>query len=354
MSADHRPPTQDGRLRYSGDEDPGIRRRGKTRFRYVDETGAPIRDRRTLQRIRGLAVPPAWTEVWICRDPRGHLQATGRDARGRKQYRYHPAWRRQRERDKYERMLRLAHRLPRVRDAVEADLSEPGLRKDKVVALAIRVLELTHLRVGNDEYARLNRSYGLTTLRERQASVDGSEIRFRFRGKGGKLHDISVRDRRLARVIRRVQDLPGQRLFEYVDESGEVHAIHSEDINGYLRKVSGVDISAKDLRTWAGTVLAFRALRGEEVPDRPTAARSGARRAIERVAERLGNTAAVARSSYVDPTLLEAWRDGAVRRVRMAPDHDPDAAGPPTPAEEAALLRLLERWHAEGGRSATR
>jgi DNA topoisomerase-1 len=299
-----------------------------------------------------LAIPPAWTDVWVCADPQGHLQAVGRDARGRKQYRYHPEWRRRRDVDKFERVVGLARRLPRIREAVERDLSRPGLPREKVLALVVRLLELTHLRVGGEAYRRLNGSHGLTTLTDRQARVEGGAVRFRFRGKGGKQHDVGVEDRRIAGLIRRIQELPGQNLFEYLDASGESHPVQSDDVNEYLREISGLDITAKDFRTWAGTVLAFRALRSEPPAPSQSAGRRQLRAAVTRAADRLGNTPAVTRSSYVDARIIDAWQDGELTRIRVGDPTDLD--GPPTPAEEAAVLRVLERREREARRARER
>jgi DNA topoisomerase I len=342
------PPAGGGRgsLRFSSDRDPGYRRlrRGK-RTRYVDDARVALDDPAELERIKSLAIPPAWTEVWVCADRDGHIQATGRDARGRKQYRYHPEWRRRRDADKYQRMMLLARRLPRIRAAVDRDLSRPGLPREKVLALVVRLLELTHLRVGGEAYARLNRSYGLTTMRRRQATVSGSHIRFRFKGKGGKLHDVGIRDRRLARLMRKVQDLPGQRLFEYTDEAGDRRAVSSEDVNDYLRQISGADVTAKDFRTWAGTLTAFRALLHEKTSEHESVRRHRAKRALQHAADALGNTASVTRASYVHPEVLDAWHEGELERLRV-PDSEPPVGRPGDVAsagEEAALLRLLER-----------
>jgi DNA topoisomerase I len=331
-------------LRYVSDREPGYRRVSDgDEPRYVDDMGRRVSDPDEIRRLRALAIPPAWTDVWICSDPLGHLQAVGRDARGRKQYRYHRAWRQGRDADKYGRMLHFARRLPRIREAVERDLRRQGMPREKVLALVVRLLELTHMRVGNEEYARLNRSYGLTTLRDRHARVSGTRVRFRFRGKGGKLHEVGVRDRRLARLVRRIQELPGQNLFEYVDEDGERRAVRSDDVNAYLRSVAGGDVSAKDFRTWAATVLAVRALHAEPRTERQAVARRRLKGAIEQVAERLGNTATVCRSSYVDPVVVQAWQEGALERVRRVLEAEGEAVGAPTPEEEAAVLRLLER-----------
>ena len=248
-------------LRYASDEQPGLRRRRKGRgFTYVDRDGLPIRDAGELRRIRRLAIPPAWTDVWISPSPLGHIQATGRDARGRKQYRYHERWREVRDEAKYGRLGDFAKALPRVRARVDADLAQAGIPRERVLATAIRILGETFMRVGNVEYARENGSFGLTTLRSKHVDVEGSRIVFRFRGKSGKDHEVDVRDRRLARVIARLEQLPGQDLFKYRDDDGELRPIGSEDVNEYLREVSGEDLTAKDFRTWAGTVLAARAL----------------------------------------------------------------------------------------------
>src|SRR5688572_15022286 len=248
-------------LRYVSDETPGItRQRRGTVFRYRRPDGSPVRDRRTLGRIRTLAIPPAWREVWICARNDGHLQATGRDARRRKQYRYHRRWREARDETKYGRLIPFARALPRIRRRVERDLALPGLPREKVLAAVVRLLETTRMRVGNEEYARENDSFGLTTLRERQVQVRGGKLRFRFRGKSGVEHAIELNDRRLARIVRRMQDLPGEELFQYVDESGESRRIESSDVNAYIREAAGEDFTSKDFRTWAGTVLAARAL----------------------------------------------------------------------------------------------
>jgi DNA topoisomerase I len=339
-------------LTFVTDRDPGYRRVGHgKRVRYLDLEGRALRDGETLRRIRVLAIPPAWTDVWICTDPNGHLQAVGRDARGRKQYRYHAVFRRERELEKYGRLLRFARRLPRIRAVVEHDLARPGLPRERVLALVVRLLELTHLRVGNEEYARLNRSFGLSTLRDRHATVRGEQVRFRFRGKSGKEHEVGLRDRRLARLVRRIQELPGQRLFEYLDGDGSHRAIRSEDVNAYLRAAAGAPISAKDFRTWAATVIAFRALRRADeegsIPPRRRVAM-----AIEEVAEALGNTPAVSRTSYVHPAVVEAWQEGELDSVRV-PGSLP-ASGPPTPEEEAAVIRLLERRRRVAGQAPRR
>jgi DNA topoisomerase I len=331
-------------LRHSTDRDPGIRRRRSGRgFSYRGPSGRPIRSRETLERIRGLAIPPAWTDVWICPFPTGHLQATGRDARGRKQYRYHARFRRRREAAKYERLLAFAKVLPAIRKRVDRDLAKPQMSREKVVAAVVRLLELTLIRVGNDEYARLNRSFGLTTLRNRHAAVRGSSVRFRFRGKSGQQHEVSLRDRRLAAVVRRCRDLPGQELFQYVDDDGVVVDVRSDDVNDYLRDIAP-DITAKDFRTWAGTVLAYRALRALDAPTTHAEGRRNVLGAMRETADVLGNTVAVCRQAYVHPIVVEAYLDGRLggALVRAAEDTDEPPAAT-TPAEERAVVALLRQ-----------
>ena len=343
-------------LRYATDTRPGLtRHRAGRGFTYRDANGKTIRDRATLDRIRAIVIPPAWTDVWICPWPNGHLQATGRDARGRKQYRYHELWRQRRGADNFARMIAFAKALPRIRRAVEHDLGRRGLPREKVLAAVVRLLELTLIRVGNDEYARLNRSFGLTTMRDRHARIEGTQVRFRFRGKGGLMHEVGLRDRRLAAIVRRCQDLPGQELFQYVDEDGEVRDIASDDVNDYLRDVSGGDYTAKDFRTWAGTLLAYRALRALQPEDHGPAAKRNVVQAMRLTAERLGNTPAVARGSYVHPAVLDAYMDGSLGGALVDVAEEQDA--PPTKAdrnEEIAVVRLLKQRARGAGRSATR
>ena len=340
-------------LRHSTDARPGItRRRAGTGFSYRDATGATVRDRELLGRINSLAIPPAWTDVWICPWPSGHLQASGRDARGRKQYRYHKGWSERRGEDKFDRMLSFAAALPRIRARCETDLARRGLPREKVLAGVIRLLESTLIRVGNDEYARLNRSFGLTTLRDRHARIDGHEIRFRFRGKSGQSHAVGLRDRRLASLVRRSQELPGQDLFQYVDDGGEVRDIASDDVNAYLRDASGGNFTAKDFRTWAGTVVAYRALRALQPSDDERGARRNVVEAVRQTADRLGNTPAVARGSYVHPAVLEAYLDGAIpgALIEAAEQQEQPPSGA-TAAEEAAVMRLLRQRLAADGSS---
>jgi DNA topoisomerase-1 len=329
-------------LRHSSDVQPGIvRRRSGRGFTYRDADGRRIRDAETLTRIRAIAIPPAWTDVWICPWPNGYLQATGRDARGRKVYRYHAGYRRRRDDAKFARLIAFARALPAIRTRVDKDLARPGLSREKVLAAVVRLLELTLIRVGNDEYARLNRSFGLTTLRNRHAAVDGSAVTFRFRGKSGQQHEVGLRDRRLAGVVRRCRDLPGQELFQYVDAEGERHDVASDDVNGYLAEIAP-GVTAKDFRTWAGTVLAYRALRalGKGSTDREKQRNVAA--AIREAAENLGNTAAVARQAYVHPAVVDAYLDGRIRTalVRAAEDTD-QPPGATEPDEERAVVALL-------------
>jgi DNA topoisomerase-1 len=330
-------------LRYVTDETPGIRRRRAGRgFSYIGLDGTRITDPKRLAWFKRLAIPPAWTDVWICPVKNGHLQATGRDARGRKVYRYHPRWREVRDEVKYERMISFGKALPRIRARVDEDLRRPGLPREKVLATIVRLLEKTRIRVGNEEYARENRSFGLTTLRDRHARVDDRRIVFHFKGKAGKEHEIAISDPRLARIVGRSQDLPGQELFQYLDDDGERHSVSSDDVNAYLREISGEGFTAKDFRTWAGTVLAAWALAEFEQVDSEAQAKKNVVRAVERVAERLGNTPAVSRKSYVHPEIIDAYLDGdVVRAAREHADQQLETSLPKLEPEEAAVLALL-------------
>ena len=327
------------RLRYVADLSPGIRRRrvGKG-FGYAASDGRPIRDAETLGRIRRLAIPPAWTDVWICPDPRGHLQATGRDARGRKQYRYHARWREVRDAVKYDRMLAFAEALPRIRERTDQDLERPGMPREKVLATVVRLLEETRIRIGNDEYRKENGSYGLTTLRDRHVNVIGAEVRFSFRGKSGKHHIVELHDRRMARIIKRFREIPGQELFKYIDEDGEARAIDSAEVNDYLREITGADFSAKDFRTWAGTILAARFLREAAAAANSRGAKKQLVRAIAMVAEELGNTPAVARKGYIHPAVIAAYLAGGLKSIS---EKDDDADPYRLSAEERGLLAVL-------------
>jgi DNA topoisomerase-1 len=323
-------------LRYVTDQTPGIARlRAGRHFRYRMPDGAPVRDERVLARIKALAIPPAWTDVWICPRPDGHLQATGRDDRGRKQYRYHPRWREVRDESKYGRMLAFGRALPAIRERVAQDIARPGLAHDKVTSAVVRLLERTLIRVGNEEYARSNESFGLTTLRDDHVDLDGAEVRFVFRGKSGKEHEVDLRDRKLSGIVRKCRDLPGQVLFQYLDEAGEPRAIGSADVNAYLRAVAGEEFTAKDFRTWHGTVLAARALIDAGPCDSETERTHQVVRAVNAVAERLGNTPAICRRCYVHPTVLEAYHDG---RLAAAAANAPEDGS----ADEALVLALLD------------
>jgi len=332
-------------LRYSSDDRPGIRRRRRGRgFQYLDAHGRTITDREERARIDALAVPPAWTDVWICPSPNGHLQATGRDARGRKQYRYHPRWRELRDEAKYDRMLAFAAALPRIRRRVDRDIARNALSKPRVVATIVRLLDETGIRVGNDEYARENGSFGLTTMRKRHVEVEGSRIAFRFRGKSGKTTDVDVTDPRVARVLRRCEGLPGQHLFQYVDEDGEPVDVDSDDVNAYLREVAGGDFTAKDFRTWTGTVLAAWALEELGEAGSQTQATRQVVRAVESVAKELGNTPAVCRSAYIHPQVIETHLEGNLAQLLGREADRRVAQGMRgLTAHEAAVLALLRR-----------
>lgn len=299
-------------LRYVSDDQPGYTRKpkGDDYFEYFDTKGEPITDETRLLRIKRLAIPPAYTDVWICPTANGHLQATGRDARGRKQYRYHEKWREARDETKYDRMLIFGAALPEIRERVEADLALPGLPKNKVLATIISIMERTFIRVGNEEYARDNKSYGLTTMRNKHVDVKGSRVRFKFRGKSGVDHSLDVTDRRLARIVKKVQELPGQEIFGYLDESGEARDIKSQDVNDYLKEITGEDFTAKDFRTWAGTVLAAVALNTVEPGETKKAVKAHVKTAITAVSKILGNTPAVCRKCYVHPAVLETYLSG--------------------------------------------
>ena len=326
-------------LRYVADAAKGIRRlRRGSSFRYVSWAGRPIRDPETLKRIRRLAIPPAWSDVWITSDPRAHLQATGRDARGRKQYRYHPRWRESRHQSKCDRMVPFARSLPHLRRRVKSDLSHPALTKAKVVAAVVYLLENTFLRVGNVEYVRANGSFGLTTLRDGHVKIRGAELRFAFRGKSGIQHSVAFTDARLARIVKRCQDLPGQTLFQYVGDDGRRRAITSADVNAYLRDATGSDFTAKDFRTWAGTLLAAIALRDEPLESAERKQKSAVKRAVERVAAHLGNTPTVCRGSYIHPCVVEAYADGTLHDRLSRPRRIIRGLS----ADETAVLALLE------------
>ncbi len=332
-------------LRYVSDDMPAIRREKSGHgFRYRYPTGDVVKEAEVLGRIKSLAIPPAWKDVWICPDPAGHLQATGRDDRGRKQHRYHTRWREARDETKYTRMIAFGKALSRIRKKVVRDLSLPGLSRNKVLATVVRLLEVSLIRVGNEEYARDNDSFGLTTMRDRHVDVNGSTIEFHFRGKAGRWHKVDIRDRRLAKIVKRCQDLPGQELFQYLDGEGKRQDVKSTDVNDYLREISGEDFTAKDFRTWAGTVLGAMALREFERFDSKTQAKKNIVQAIENVAERLGNTPAVCRKCYVHPDVIDAYLDGTLIRTlkRRAEEQLATSLRSLNP-EEAAVLGLLQQ-----------
>jgi DNA topoisomerase I len=342
-------------LRYVTDAVPGIRRRRAGRgFSFIGPDGERITDAGRVAWIKAIAIPPAWTDVWISPIRRGHLLATGRDARGRKQYRYHPRWRAVRDEAKYGRLIEFARALPRIRRRTDRDLRRRGVPRERVLALVVRLLEATLIRVGNDEYARENRSYGLSTMRDRHVDVRGGRLRFTFRGKGGKEHEIDVSDARLARIVRQVQELPGQTLFQYLDADGHRQEVTSGDVNAYLREISGDDFTAKDFRTWAGTVAAAMALQEFSAIDDDAGRKRAIVRAIETVAELLGNTPTVCRACYVHPDVLDAYLDGtfvdALERRARGVGHGVHALD----AEEAAVLGLLQARLARERRSRRR
>jgi DNA topoisomerase I len=325
-------------LRYVSDDQPGIRRQRSGRgFRYTDASGEPVEDPRTLLRIRHLVIPPAWTDVWICPVSNGHLQATGRDVRGRKQYLYHARWREVRDAEKYDRLLAFAEALPKIRARTEEDLRQRGVPRTKVLAAVVRLLEETSIRVGNEEYRRENRSFGLTTLRDQHAQLNGNTLRFHFKGKSGKDVEVELHDGRLARIVRQCQDLPGQVLFQYVDESGERHAIESSDVNAYIKDISGGDFTAKDFRTWNGTVLAMRYLQLCEPASSATAGKRQVAAAIKSVAAELNNTPAVCRKAYVHPVVVNAYLEGS-----LEPEAGAEQVAPVREAEERRVKKLLE------------
>ena len=344
-------------LRYFTDDKPGwTRRPSKDKegggFDFFDTKGERVTDEDEIKRIRSLAIPPTYTDVWICPSKNGHLQATGRDAKGRKQYRYHPRWRETADANKYGRVMAFAAALPGIRQRVDTDLARPGLPREKVLATVVKLLETTLIRVGNEEYARTNKHYGLTTMRNRHVKVKGAKIAFSFRGKSGIDHTIELENPRLAKVVQRCQDLPGHDLFEYLDENEAVQRIDSADVNAYLQEISGSPFTAKDFRTWAGTVLAAMALREFETFDSEAGAKKNIVAAIERVAERLGNTPSVCRKCYVHPAILESYIDGSMlNALRLKAEKELTGGHlADLKPEEAAVVGLLrERLSMETG-----
>ncbi|WP_043539917.1 DNA topoisomerase IB, partial [Salinarimonas rosea] len=341
-------------LTYVTDEEPGIRRRRSGRgFTYVDPKGRTIKDPDEIRRLKSLAVPPAYTDVWISPDPNGHIQATGRDARGRKQYRYHPRFREVRDSTKFEHVVAFAEALPAIRARVDADMRQRKLTREKILATIVHLLETTLIRIGNSDYARTNNTQGLTTLGADHVSVEGDSLRFVFTAKGGKERRLKVRDRRVARTVRMLEDLPGQRLFQWVDDDGNRHAVESADVNAYLREITGREITAKDFRTWGGTVLAATALREFEAFDTKAAAKKNLKAAIEQVSSRLGNTPTICRKCYVHPQVLDAYLEGTLveavgREAGRALAQELDGLEP----EEAAVLGMLRARLASEARAA--
>ena len=340
---DPRDAAESAGLRYVSDERPGIRRKKVgTGFSYVRADGSRLMERGALKRIKALAIPPAWTDVWICPFPDGHIQATGRDAKGRKQYRYHARFREVRESTKYEHVVAFADALPSIRDTVREHMALRGLPREKVLATVVHLLETTLIRVGNDDYAKQNNSYGLTTLKNRHVAVNGNEVRFRFTGKGGKQWSLRVRDRRIAKIIRACQELPGQELLQYIDEQGNCQDVTSSDVNEYLKAITGKDITAKDFRTWAGTVLAAMTLSELQSFDNAAQAKRNLRSAIEKVSARLGNTPTICRKCYIHPEVLNSYMDGnLVLEVKSQVENELRSAVENMKPEEAAVLALL-------------
>ena len=332
-------------LRYVTDTSPGIqRKRAGRHFSYIGLDRKPIRDPEELQRIKSLGIPPAWTNVWICPMKNGHIQATGRDAKGRKQYRYHPRWHEVRDATKYDHIIAFGEALPLIRERTSKDLSLPGLPYEKVLATIVRLLDATLIRIGNEEYARENDSYGLTTLRSDHVDVSGSKVQFHFRGKSGKEHVIDVKDRQLARIVKRCQELPGHELFQYYDEDGVLRTIESSDVNDYLREITHQDFTAKDFRTWGGTVIATRTLEEEGPFESETQGKKNVVQAIKAAAGQLGNTPAICRKCYVHPGVIDAYLNGSLLNFLKQP-HEKEAAklenGRRT--DEATVLAFLRQ-----------
>jgi DNA topoisomerase I len=331
-------------LRYISDDRPGYTRKSKgDDFDWLDTEGKVIRDEQRLLRLKRLAIPPAWTDVWICPAPNGHLQATGRDARRRKQYLYHERWREVRDENKYDRIISFGKALPKIRRRVAKDLKLPGLPRNKVLATVVQLLERTFIRIGNEEYARENKSFGLTTMKDRHVEVKGAKLRFRFRGKSGRDHEVDVTDRHIAKIISKLQDLPGQDLFQYIDEEGEIRDISSQDVNEYLRAITGEDFSAKDFRTWAGTVLTAIGLNAQEKFENQKQAKANIKTAISAVAKILGNTPAICRKCYVHPAVLETYLDQkSIDGLKAMAEDALEKEDVDLRSSEAAVLKFLK------------
>jgi DNA topoisomerase I len=344
VAADPEEAAEEAGLRYVSDNQPGYTRKAKgDDFEYFDTEGKPIRDEQRLLRIKRLAIPPAYTDVWICPSPNCHIQATGRDARRRKQYRYHERWREMRDENKYERLLIFGEALPKIRRRVKKDLSLPGLPRNKVLAAIVQLLERTFIRVGNEEYARDNKSFGLTTMKDRHVEVKGSKMRFRFRGKSGIEHDVDVNDRRVAKIVSKLQDLPGQDLFQFIDDDGEVGNITSQDVNDYLREIAGQEFTAKDFRTWAGTVLAAIALNAAGAFETKKQAKANIKHALDAVSKILRNTPAICRTCYVHPAIFETYLSGnAIEGLGRKTDEALENEDVDLRSTEAAVLKFLQ------------
>lgn len=331
-------------LRYVSDDQPGYRRKARgDDFDYFDAEGKPIQDEQRLLRLNRLAIPPAWTDVWICPTPNCHIQATGRDARRRKQYLYHERWREIRDENKYDRMIAFGKALPKIRRRVAQDLKLPGLPREKVLATVVQLLERTFIRIGNEEYARDNKSFGLTTMKDRHVEVKGSKLRFRFRGKSGKEHEVDVTDRHIAKIISKLQDLPGQALFQYIDDGGEIRDVNSQDVNEYLREITDDDFSAKDFRTLAGTVLTAVALKAQEKFETKKQAKSNITTAIKAVAKILGNTPAICRKCYVHPAIFESYLDQkSIEGLKQMTEEALEKEDVDLRSSEKAVLKFLD------------
>ena len=331
-------------LRYVSDDRPGYTRKPEgDGFEYFDLEGKPIKDDQRLQRIRRLAIPPAYKDVWICPIANGHLQATGRDARGRKQYRYHERWREIRDENKYEKMAAFGQALPKIRKRVDHDIKLPGLQRNKVLATVVQLLERTFIRVGNEEYARENKSFGLTTMRDRHVDVQGSKLTFRFRGKSGIEHEVPVKDRRIARIVAKLQDLPGQELFQYIGEDEKRYDVTSQDVNDYLREITGEEFTAKDFRTWAGTVLAAIALNHLGPFETKKEAKAKVKNAVTAVSKLLGNTPAICRKCYVHPAVFETYLSGnSIEGLKQRTEDVLESEDIDLEAGEKAILKFLQ------------
>jgi len=349
IAADSLEAAEDAGLRYVSDDQLGSsRQRNGEEFEYLDQKGKPIRDEQRLLRIKRLAIPPAWSDVWICPSPNGHIQATGRDARRRKQYRYHERWREIRDENKYDRLVNFGKALPKIRRRLKKDLALSSLPREKVLATIVQLLERSLIRVGNEEYARENKSFGLTTMQDRHVDVKGSKLRFRFRGKSGRQHEVDVTDRRIARIVMKLQDLAGQSLFQYLDDEGNARDITSQDVNEYLREITGADFTAKDFRTWAGTVLAAVALGKLGASETKRQAKANIKHAIGAVAEVLGNTPAICRQCYIHPAVLEAYLNGnSINGFKPNRREEFEKQGTDLASAQKAVLKFLQNYSSE-------